>query len=182
MNKIIQIYGLIYILFFINSKINLILYDKKNIIKTFTEFTTYSSILLYLSILYPNNNFIVNLAVCCNFAVFIGYWCIIYQQKESMKLKYLFTVCMTHILNIVLLLYCINVDYYKLNNINYYSFIAFILLLLLMLISQRKTRKYLNKNIYGEKVGNLYCKKTYINIIVLIVTTFIFYYNLYNII
>jgi hypothetical protein len=181
MDKNIKLIGLIYILFFINSKINLILYDNKNIIKTFTEFTTYSIILLYLSIIYPNNNFIINLAICCNFATFIGYWCVIYQQKDSIKPKYIFAACMNHIINIVIILYCIN-NYYNINKINYYSFIVFILILLLILVCQQKTRKYLTKNVYGKSVGDLYCKKTYMNLIQIIIFTFIFYYKMHKII
>ena len=172
--KIFNLLSIILILYFIIAKINLIMGKKSEFIKTLTEFTTYAHILCCIALFYPNNEFLVNLTLCSIFAASLGYWCVIYQLEGCNKNGY-FRAILTHFINIIIAFAALFSGYFSIGTWSIIPYICFCVLLILVLILQIITKKYINEPVYGHKAGNLTNNKTYINLILIFTSTYIFY-------
>ena len=169
----------ILLLFFIISKINLIIHHESALLKTFTEFTTYAYILMCISFYYPNNEFLVNLSMCCTFAASIGYWCIIYQLEGCEKKSY-FKAILHHGVSLLITLAALFSGYYSLGKWSIFPYICFCLIIIFIVASQLITRRYLLEPVYGKYAGNLRNKVTYVNLVSILVSTYIFYRGIHS--
>ena len=169
----------ILLLFFIISKINLIINYKHALLKTFTEFTTYAYILMCISFYYPNNKFLVNLSLCCTFAASIGYWCVIYQLEGCEKKSY-FKVILHHAVTLLITLGALFSGHYNVGAWSIYPYIGFCIIISSVILSQLMTRRYLSEPVYGKYAGNLQKKSTHINILLILVSTYIFYAGVHS--